>query len=121
MYLDSSALENLELFCNSEGKSQGSLFGFLDHCVTPFGKRLLKSWISHPLSNTAEIIKRQNAVHDLRTIAVDVTGRFRKRIASIGDLERLLNRLQRSAKEARFANHVVLYEDTTKKRVRIFS
>eukprot|EP00210_Caulerpa_lentillifera_P006645 g6348.t1 len=118
VYLDSSALENLELLCNSEGKSQGSLFAFLDHCVTPFGKRLLKSWISQPLSHSSEILKRQNAVHDLLTIAADVTGKFRKRISSLGDLERLLNRLQRGSNEGRFASHVVLYEDTTKKKLK---
>ena len=45
----------------------GSLFSFLDHTNTPMGKRLLKQWIHHPLSNAPLIIQRQEAIQSATT------------------------------------------------------
>lgn len=56
--LDSSALENLEIIQSSEGESKGSLLSTLDQCKTPFGRRLLRQWLSRPLGRVSEIRER---------------------------------------------------------------
>lgn len=43
-----------------------TLFSQLDHCVTAFGKRLLKSWLARPLHGTRSIIERQDAIAALK-------------------------------------------------------
>ena len=119
--LDSSALENLEIFHDSNGRTINSLLASLDHCATPFGKRLLKKWLSQPLMSIAAIEERQDAIQDLLTTAAVVVGSARRSLASLGDLERLLIRLhsmcQTGFLEGREAQRVVLYEDMAVKKV----
>ena len=48
MMLDNTALENLDiLLC--DGKYKNSLLEFLNKTKTPFGYRLLKTWLCSPL------------------------------------------------------------------------
>lgn len=50
MLLSATTLSNLELFANeANGSPVGSLFKFIDHTVTPFGRRLFRKWLSQPL------------------------------------------------------------------------
>ena len=51
MVLDSQSLQHLEILESATGEKDGSLFGFIDHCKTPFGKRQLKRWLMSPLLN----------------------------------------------------------------------
>jgi len=44
----------------------GSLFSWLDHTVTKFGKRLLRRWLCAPLLNVEAIKDRLNAIEDFR-------------------------------------------------------
>ncbi|MQL93602.1 hypothetical protein Taro_026251, partial [Colocasia esculenta] len=62
MILDASALENLEILENRNGGFSGTLFSQLDHCVTAFGKRLLKGWLARPLYDVKSIVERQDAI-----------------------------------------------------------
>jgi DNA mismatch repair ATPase MutS len=39
MVLDSQCLQHLEIIESAAGTKEGSLFNYLDHCKTPFGKR----------------------------------------------------------------------------------
>lgn len=56
----------LEVLQNSEaGSSQGSLLWLLDHTRTPFGSRLLRSWVAHPLRDASRISQRLDAVQEL--------------------------------------------------------
>jgi len=48
------------------GEQVGSLFSWLDHTVTKFGKRRLKRWLCAPLLNVEKINERLDAVEDLR-------------------------------------------------------
>lgn len=43
-----------------------TLFATLDHCVTPFGRRLLRGWLARPLLLEESIRQRQMAVRDLK-------------------------------------------------------
>lgn len=51
MLIDYLSVRNLELVQNLQNpKSPQSLFGVLDHCHSPMGKRLLRANILQPLS-----------------------------------------------------------------------
>nr|XP_011465355.1 PREDICTED: DNA mismatch repair protein MSH6 [Fragaria vesca subsp. vesca] len=122
MVLDAAALENLEIFENSRnGDSSGTMYAQLNHCVTAFGKRLLKTWLARPLYHVESIKERQDAVSSLRGINLPHALDFRKSMAKIPDMERLLARVFASSKaRGRNANKVVLYEDAAKKQLQEF-
>ncbi|KAJ3705799.1 hypothetical protein LUZ61_009504 [Rhynchospora tenuis] len=118
MILDSAALENLEVLENTSGGSSGTLFAQLDHCVTPFGKRLLKKWLARPLYDRKAILERQDAVASFKGVGLSAALDFRKALSRLADMERLLARLfaicegnESSAKRA------ILYEDASKKQL----
>ncbi|CAD8169693.1 unnamed protein product [Paramecium pentaurelia] len=90
LYLDSQALESLEIFdvnLQTKVSSKGSLFEYLNKCVTPFGKRLLIKWVQSPLLNHKHIRERQDCVRDLMDF-IEPCDEFQRRIKSIPDLER---------------------------------
>ncbi|KAI3952729.1 hypothetical protein MKX01_039742, partial [Papaver californicum] len=92
--MDGQTLVNLEIFTNNiDGGSTGTLYKYLDNCVTSSGKRLLRSWICHPLKDVGEINNRLNVVDELMKhseITLVVTQCLRK----LPDLERLLGRVK---------------------------
>lgn len=65
--------------------------------------------------------RRQKAVQDLTGIALESAGNSRKVLSGIGDLERALARLHTStlggSSSGRDADHVILYEDSAKRKV----
>eukprot|EP01122_Echinamoeba_exundans_P002726 TRINITY_DN1269_c0_g1_i2.p1 TRINITY_DN1269_c0_g1~~TRINITY_DN1269_c0_g1_i2.p1 ORF type:complete len:1013 (-),score=154.35 TRINITY_DN1269_c0_g1_i2:17-3055(-) len=66
MRLDGRTLDNLELIRNqTNGSHKGSLLWILDRTRSVFGKRLLASWLQHPLTDPQSIIDRQDAVDEL--------------------------------------------------------
>ncbi|KAF7818144.1 DNA mismatch repair protein MSH6 [Senna tora] len=122
MVLDAAALENLEIFENSRnGDSSGTLYAQLNQCVTAFGKRLLKTWLARPLCHIESIKERQEAVAGLRGVNLPFALEFRKALAKLPDMERLLARNFSSSKASgRNAYKVVLYEDAAKKQLQEF-
>ena len=66
--MDSQAIENLEVIeCVENGipNVEGSLLQFVDHTMTPFGKRQLKRWLLSPLMCPDKINDRFDAIEDL--------------------------------------------------------
>lgn len=122
MVLDSSALENLDILENShDAGTSGTLLGQLDHCVTSFGRRLLKQWIVRPLLKVEAIVERQNAVEDMKGVASEAVAKFRRDLARLPDMERLVVQLHAcSERSGRNAQAVVLYEDAAKKLLKDF-
>lgn len=60
------ARRQLEILHNSDtGAEHGSLLWLLDHTLTVFGGRLLRSWVAHPLRDAALIQARLDAVQEL--------------------------------------------------------
>ena len=64
--LDGVTIRNLEIFTNNtDGGVRGSLFSIMNHTCTPFGRRLLRKWISKPLLSKVKIERRLDAVTEL--------------------------------------------------------
>ena len=93
LVLDGQTLINLEVFANSfDGSSEGTLFQILNRCVTPFGKRMLKQWVSHPLLDSTKINARLDAVDSLNADH-KTRDRFTALMGKMPDLERLISRI----------------------------
>lgn len=93
LVLDGQTLINLEVFANSfDGAQEGTLFQLLNRCVTPFGKRLFKQWVCHPLMDTKKIEARLDAVESLNADTA-VRDRFTSQMTKMPDLERLISRV----------------------------
>lgn len=65
MTLDRTTAKNLEIIESSSGDKNDSLFGVLDYTELSCGKRLLKKWLSEPLTEKPNIEKRLDAVQEL--------------------------------------------------------
>lgn len=64
--LDGVTIRNLEIFTNkTDDGVHGSLFSVMDYTCTPFGRRLLRRWISNPLVCKVKIERRLDAVTEL--------------------------------------------------------
>ncbi|MAV89787.1 MAG: DNA mismatch repair protein MutS [Bdellovibrionaceae bacterium] len=95
LILSPKVISHLEIFENYRGDTAGSLFEAINRTKTSAGARLLKDWIRFPLSEEAEILKRQDQVarwiqdpSRLKSI--------RSLLGSMGDLERRLGRISSS-------------------------
>lgn len=104
MILDSGTLESLEIFHNqpeddvikfrdNKGESPiNCLADLLDNTATPFGRRLLRKWLSAPLTKIEQITQRQEAVQDL-LYDFNIVRNFRSQMSKVKDLERMLARV----------------------------
>lgn len=84
--LDSQSIEHLELI------APNGLFTFINHCKTPFGKRLLKKWLLQPLTEINRINERLDSVEDLMMHHHDVQ-RLVQKLSKLPDLERIMSKV----------------------------
>ncbi|KAF2837031.1 DNA mismatch repair protein Msh6 [Patellaria atrata CBS 101060] len=93
LVLDGQSLINLEIFANSfDGSTDGTLFAMLNRCITPFGKRMLRQWVCHPLADAVKINARLDAV-DALNASTSTTDTFTSSLSKLPDLERLISRV----------------------------
>lgn len=104
MVLDFASQESLEIFQIStedneededdlkKKKEFKSLSDLVDRTVTPFGRRLVKKWLSSPLVDTNSIKERQCAIEDLLN-NFNVVKKFKEQMLKVRDVERLLARV----------------------------
>ncbi|KAF2691856.1 DNA mismatch repair protein Msh6 [Lentithecium fluviatile CBS 122367] len=93
LVLDGQSLINLEIFANTfDGSGDGTLFAMLNRCITPFGKRLLRQWVCHPLADAKKINARLDAV-DALNADFSITDNFTASLSKLPDLERLISRV----------------------------
>ncbi|KAH3972303.1 DNA mismatch repair protein [Parastagonospora nodorum] len=93
LVLDGQSLINLEIFANSfDGSAEGTLFAMLNRCITPFGKRLLRQWVCHPLADAQKINARLDAVDALNADST-IMDNFSASLSKLPDLERLISRV----------------------------
>ncbi|RDL29783.1 DNA repair protein MutS, III [Venustampulla echinocandica] len=93
LVLDGQTLTNLEVFANSfDGGQEGTLFTLLNRCVTPFGKRMFRQWVCHPLADASRINERLDAV-DMINADRSLSDQFVASMTRMPDLERLISRI----------------------------
>ena len=100
LLLDQTTLRNLELTSTLAGEYDGSLLSSLNRCRTAMGRRLLKTWLLHPLAELAAIETRQKAVGTLARSARRLDG-LRTSLNGIRDMERLATQLAYRRSNAR--------------------
>jgi DNA mismatch repair protein MutS len=87
--LDEAAIANLELVETLIGRQRkGSLLDVIDETVTAPGGRRLRRWLLYPLTDVAQIRRRQDAVGWL-VLRPALTEQIRRALGRIADLERL--------------------------------
>jgi DNA mismatch repair protein MutS len=100
--LDYTTLRHLEILepQHHDAPRNASLYGALNRTATPMGARLLRQWLSQPLSKVDLIRQRQDAVQTFieNTFGLDA---FRQQLANVRDLERTLGRLSSGSGNAR--------------------
>jgi len=93
MLIDYLSIRNLELVQNIQNpKSAQCLYGVLDHCHTPMGKRLLRSNILQPSSDLHTIDARLDAVTEMIQNE-DMFQRTMQALKGFQDFDRLLTML----------------------------
>ena len=97
LILDGQTLINLEIFSNTVNNGpEGTLFSLLNRCITPFGKRLFRKWVCHPLCDIAKINERLDAV-DMLNADHSLRDQFSSEMSKMPDLERLGSRIHAGA------------------------
>lgn len=93
MMLDSSTRRNLEL-CETlrEKQKRGSLLWVLDKTRTAMGARTLRKYVEQPLIDREEIIRRLDAVQELKEQAIS-REELREYLSPVYDLERLITKI----------------------------
>uniref|UniRef100_A0AAX7UBR5 DNA mismatch repair protein MSH3 n=1 Tax=Astatotilapia calliptera TaxID=8154 RepID=A0AAX7UBR5_ASTCA len=89
MTLSAGTLRNLEILNNqTDGSVKGSLLWVLDHTRTPFGRRLMRKWVSQPLTDLQSISERQDAVQEILESDSLTLNSIRSLLSRLPDLER---------------------------------
>lgn len=93
MMLDSSTRRNLEL-CETlrEKQKRGSLLWVLDKTKTAMGARMLRKFVEQPLIEKQEILRRLDAVEELKHEAI-CREEIREYLTPVYDLERLVTKI----------------------------
>ncbi|KAL5729308.1 DNA mismatch repair protein msh7 [Ranunculus cassubicifolius] len=118
--LDGQSLVNLEIFGNNvDGGTEGTLYKYLDNCLTSSGKRLLRSWICHPLKDVGEISDRLDVVEGLINNP-ETSYLIAQYLRKIPDVERLLGRVKASVGSSAALLLPLLGEKLLKQRVKTY-
>lgn len=93
MILDFATKRNLEItFTIQGGDREGSLISILDKTETSMGGRLLKKWVTSPLTKLEPILIRQSCIEEFvnkKTVRQNIKNELKE----IGDLERLSSKV----------------------------
>ena len=95
LYLDSQALEHLEILHSSYFGSESernSLFGLMNMTKTPYGARLFRRWLVSPLVSSYSIEQRVSAVDDLLN-SLSATNKLQEALSKLPDLERMVSKI----------------------------
>ncbi|XP_061585427.1 DNA mismatch repair protein Msh3 isoform X2 [Cololabis saira] len=89
MILTAATLRNLEILNNqTDGSVKGSLLWVLDHTRTSFGRRLMRKWVSQPLTDPQSISERQDAVQEIMESDSLPLNSIKSLLSHLPDLER---------------------------------
>jgi DNA mismatch repair protein MutS len=91
-FIDSTSLQNLEIFSSLDGNKKNGLFTHINNNKTPMGSRLLYNKMIEPYSNIEKINSSQNKIE----VLIDntkVKNFLQKKLAQIYDIERILSKI----------------------------
>ncbi|XP_022157567.1 DNA mismatch repair protein MSH7 isoform X2 [Momordica charantia] len=118
--MDGQTMVNLEIFRNNDdGGPSGTLYKYLDNCVTSSGKRLLRLWICHPLKDVQEINIRLNVVEELMAES-EVMLLLGTYLRKLPDLERLLGQIKATVQSSASLILPLIRKKLQKRRVKLF-
>lgn len=89
--MDAQSRRNLEIDVRSTGATDHTLLSLMNTTVTAMGGRLLQQWLHEPLRDAAQVILRQHWITE--ALASRNTDPIRDSIKPIGDMERILTRI----------------------------
>ncbi|NJD07314.1 MAG: DNA mismatch repair protein MutS [Methylococcaceae bacterium] len=89
--LDAASRRNLELDYHPSGRTEFTLFGVLDRCVTAMGSRLLRRWLHSPLRDRDTLNGRYGAIGALLDLGRHAE--LREELRGVGDVERIAARI----------------------------
>ncbi|WP_412103556.1 DNA mismatch repair protein MutS [Stappia stellulata] len=92
MLIDPATRANLELMRTLSGERTGSLLSVIDRTVSGAGSRLLASRLASPLTDVAEIRRRQDAVARFHADTY-LRERLRAQLKQVPDMARALSRI----------------------------
>ncbi len=98
--LSATAIRHLEIFENSRGGREGSLFAAVDRTQTSAGARALRSWLMTPLVSSEELDLRYGEIQ-MWLGASGLLKNFRQQLALLGDVERRLGKVHSTTFNAR--------------------
>lgn len=93
--LSLTVMRHLELFATYRGEGSGSLFHAMNRTQTSAGTRLLRNWISFPLTEIATIEQRHNQVASWIQDPARLKA-VRDSLSQMGDIERRLGKISQS-------------------------
>src|SRR5436190_3698775 len=100
LVLDEATRRNLEILRPLRGSGRkGTLLHLLDGTRTSMGARLLREWLSFPLTDVAAIDRRLDAVEALTSGSL--RGELREELRTVGDLDRLVGKASQGTASAR--------------------
>ena len=91
VWMDRFTFRNLEIFASTAGKEGTSLVEVMDRCSSPMGARMLRTWLSMPVMDLAELEDRHSVVQHFVLSQEDLAS-LKTMIGDIGDLERIISR-----------------------------
>lgn len=91
VWLDRFTIRNLEIFSPAMGEGGAALIDIMDVCASTLGSRLLRSWMTMPLKESAKIAERLAVVEYFVKYGQQRT-ELREYLSQVGDLERITAR-----------------------------
>lgn len=122
MIVDHIALRNLEIFLNSSGGTDSTLFASINYCKTHFGQRLLRNWICSPLCDIHQIENRLDAVQSL--MSNDNASLMNEVIHVLNqtpDLERLLSKIKSQCFKSEGDTRAIMFDGDQHSKAKIIS
>ncbi|MBQ4874751.1 MAG: DNA mismatch repair protein MutS [Rickettsiaceae bacterium H1] len=92
LYIDAATRKSLEITSTQKGDVSGSLISAIDYTVTGSGGRMLKNYLSAPITDVNLINKRLDLV-ELYLTEVDLRQEIRNILKKYPDVERSLSRI----------------------------
>lgn len=122
MILDHIALRNLEIFENSSGTPESTLFDSMNYCKTHFGQRLLRNWLCSPLCDVKQIENRLDAVQALiSNDNASLMNEISHVLSKTPDLERLLSRVKSQCFKSESESRAIMFDDDQYSKAKISS